>query len=385
MKPGPSPLRPLPAALHAALAWAFLAWALIAGAGAAVAGTPELRTLPASETRIPRTLLNMARSIEGQREMGVQGAHAPWIDALLRDLDSEWVRARAAPHASPHEAMAGLEARLAGEVGRRLGDGALRRLRELEVQAQGGRALLRDDVAALLDLTPDQRGKLSGIADQTDEVAARARAANTNGKPDAALLEGWQRLRKAEDTSMPRVLKPGQATLWRESLGTRMDTRKFERIHPTAPEFPQGGRWLDDRQARMSALRGKVILVHFYAFQCHNCQANFRTYNRWRSSLRDKGVEVVGIQTPETEAERDPARVAEAARNAGFDFPVLLDLDQRAWNAWGNSIWPTVYVVDRRGYIRAWWIGELQWQGARGDQVIERMVDRLLAGDEPAP
>jgi peroxiredoxin len=275
--------------------------------------------------------------------------------------------------------MARLEARLADEVGRRLGPESLRRLRQLEVQAQGGRALLRDDVATLLDLSPDQRRKLAGIAAQTDDVAARARAANTNGKPDAVLLEGWQRLRKSEDAAMPRVLKPGQAASWRESIGRRMETSKFDRIHPTAPDFPAGGRWLDGRGATMTALRGKVVLVHFYAFQCHNCHANFDAYNRWRASLREKGVELVGIQTPETEAERDPARVAEAARKAGFEFPVLLDLDQRAWNAWGNSVWPTVYVVDRRGYIRGWWIGELRWQGARGDQIIERMVDRLLA------
>lgn len=357
-----------------------LAGACLAFIHVVLGGEPSpFRPLPSSESRIPRTLLNMARSIEGQREMGVASEHVPWLDALLRDLDAEWTLARAATNPAPHEAMARLETRFADDLGRRLGSAALRRLRELEAQAQGGRALLRDDVAALLELTPEQRSKLAGIATQTDDVAARARAANTNGKPDAALMDGWQRLRMAEDTSMPRVLKPAQAMLWRESVGARMDTSKFDRVHPTAPEFPAGGRWLDKRQARMSALRGKVVLVHFYAFQCHNCHANFGTYNRWRASLREKGVEIVGIQTPETDAEREPARVEEAARKAGFDFPVLLDLDQRAWAAWGNSVWPTVYVVDRRGYIRGWWIGELRWQGARGDQIIERMVERLLA------
>ena len=35
--------------------------------------------------------------------------------------------------------------------------------------------------------------------------------------------------------------------------------------------------------------------------------------------------------------------------------------------------------------MRAWWVGELLWQGARGDQVIERVVDGLLAEADPAP
>lgn len=341
--------------------------------------------LPASETRIPRTFLNMARSIEGQREMGVQGTNALWLDTLLREIDAEWAVARARPESSQHAAMAGLESRLARKIAERLGPPALHRLHQLEVQAQGGRALLRDDVAEFLALTPAQRGKVEALVAQTEEVAARARAANVAGKPDPALLDGWQRLRKAEDTSAPRILSGEQAARWREALGTARDTSKFQRIQPMAPEFPAGAAWLDGKKARMSSLLGKVVLVHFYAFQCHNCHANFATYNRWQRSLRGKGVEIVGIQTPETEAERDPRRIAEAARGSGFEFPVLLDLQSEAWRAWGNSVWPTVYVVDRRGYVRHAWVGELNWQGARGDRVIERIVDALLAEDTAAP
>ena len=337
--------------------------------------------LPASEARIPRTFLNMARSIEGQREMGVQGTNVLWLDNLLREIDAEWVVARARPESSQHEAMAALEGRLARRIGERLGSAALQRLHQLEVQAQGGRALLRDDVTAFLALTLAQRGKIEALVSQTEEVAARARSANVTGKPDLALMDGWQRLRKAEDASALRILTPDQATRWREALGTKRDTSKFQRVQPMAPEFPTGTAWLDGKKARMSSLLGKVVLVHFYAFQCHNCHANFATYNRWQRSLREKGVEVVGIQTPETDADRDPRRIAEAARGSGFDFPVLMDLQSEAWRAWGNSVWPTVYVVDRRGYVRHAWVGELNWQGARGDRVIERVVDTLLAED----
>ena len=99
-------------------------------------------------------------------------------------------------------------------------------------------------------------------------------------------------------------------------------------------------------------LRGKVVLLHFYAFQCHNCHANFAIYNRWHQALRDKGIVVVGIQTPETEDERDTSRVLAAARKAGFEFPVLVDTKSANWEAWGTTMWPTVYVIDRRGYGR---------------------------------
>lgn len=368
----------------AGLAWVSAAlWAGPERSPARAAG--PFQRLPGSETRIPRTLLNMARSIEGQREMGAQGTNLLWLDAILREIDAEWVVARSRTEASQHEAMAALESRLARRIEERLGSAALHRLDQLEVQAQGGRALLRDDVAGFLTLTPAQRGKVEALVAQTEEVAARARAANVAGKPDPALMDGWQRLRKAEDAAALRILSAEQAARWREALGTKRDTSKFQRIQPMAPEFPADAPWLDGKKARMSSLLGKVVLVHFYAFQCHNCHANFATYNRWQRTLREKGVEVVGIQTPETEAERDPRRIAEAARAGGFEFPVLMDLQSEAWRAWGNSVWPTVYVVDRRGYVRHAWVGELNWQGARGDRIIERVVDALLAEDASAP
>ncbi len=67
-----------------------------------------------------------------------------------------------------------------------------------------------------------------------------------------------------------------------------------------------------------------------------------------------------------------------AAKKDGFKFPVLIDLKHENWNAWSNTMWPTVYVIDKRGYIRFWWQGELNWKGATTDKTIEKVVDRLL-------
>lgn len=367
----------------------FLALAWLGPALSAVPARADddlrFRGLPPAETRVPRTLLKVARSIEGQKEMGVEGANTVWMDGLLRELDAEWASERPTTEADQHRVMAGLEARLADAIGPRLGDGALRRLRQLELQAQEGRAMLRGEVAEFLALDSGQRRKVEALIAQTDRLADQAAATAKAGSPDAALFTAWQRYRAGENVSVRRILNGGQSTRWQAALGRKMDTARFQRIHPTAPEFPSGAVWLDGKATTMASLRGKVVLVHFYAFQCHNCQANFRTYNRWQKSLRDQGVEMVGIQTPETAAERDVARVTEAAHQCEFGFPVMLDLDSEAWRAWGNTVWPTIYIVDQRGYIRSWWVGELYWQGARGDQSVENWVRRLLAEAKSMP
>ena len=41
-------------------------------------------------------------------------------------------------------------------------------------------------------------------------------------------------------------------------------------------------------------------------------------------------------------------------------------------------MWPTVYVIDKQGYIRFWWQGELKWEGATVDKTIETLVENLL-------
>lgn len=41
-------------------------------------------------------------------------------------------------------------------------------------------------------------------------------------------------------------------------------------------------------------------------------------------------------------------------------------------------MWPSVYLIDKKGYIRYWWYGELNWQGGNGEQVMHQCIEELL-------
>jgi hypothetical protein len=92
---------------------------------------------------------------------------------------------------------------------------------------------------------------------------------------------------------------------------------------------------------------------------------------------------IIGIQTPETSAERVPEKVRQAMEASNIEYPVLLDQQSKNWQRWGNTMWPTVYLIDKAGFIRTWWQGELNWQGADGEAQFRQTIERLLA--EPAP
>jgi peroxiredoxin len=130
---------------------------------------------------------------------------------------------------------------------------------------------------------------------------------------------------------------------------------------------------------QLADLKGKVVAVHFYAFQCINCRRNLPHYNTWFSDYEDQGLVVIGIQTPETAAERSAEKVAAAMEAEGIRYPVLMDGQSTNWQAWANTMWPTVYLIDKRGYLRRWWQGELNWKDTPGEQQMRQTIEQLLA------
>jgi thiol-disulfide isomerase/thioredoxin len=149
-----------------------------------------------------------------------------------------------------------------------------------------------------------------------------------------------------------------------------------------APELT-GDSWLNlpkGSTLSLASRKGKVTIVHFWTFGCINCKRNLPAYDRWWKRFADKGVVVIGIHTPETEAERDPANVAKRVKELGIAYPVLLDSDHRNWNRWQQRIWPAIYLIDKQGRVRYLWEGELEYQNAGGEAKMTRLIVELLRG-----
>jgi hypothetical protein len=88
---------------------------------------------------------------------------------------------------------------------------------------------------------------------------------------------------------------------------------------------------------------------------------------------------IIGVHTPETEGEKTVDAIRNKARESGLEFPIAVDSEQKTWGAWSNSIWPAVYLIDRRGFIRYWWYGELNWDGAEGEKYMRGKIAELIA------
>jgi thiol-disulfide isomerase/thioredoxin len=119
-----------------------------------------------------------------------------------------------------------------------------------------------------------------------------------------------------------------------------------------APEFTGIDGWLNaTAPLTLAGLRGKVVLVDFWTYSCINCRRTVPYLNRWQAEYGAKGLQVVGIHTPEFGFERARHNVADAVHEFGIRYPVGQDNDFRTWRAWGNQAWPAFYLLDRDGRI----------------------------------
>jgi thiol-disulfide isomerase/thioredoxin len=135
--------------------------------------------------------------------------------------------------------------------------------------------------------------------------------------------------------------------------------------------------WINSRPLRFKALRGKVVLVEFWTFDCINCLRSAAWVKKVASEKSDRGLVVVGVHTPELPQERDVSNVRNAVRKLGIEYPVMIDGDYSYWNAMGNRYWPAFYLIDTDGRLRSTAIGEMHIGKARALQ-LERMIDELL-------
>jgi thiol-disulfide isomerase/thioredoxin len=118
------------------------------------------------------------------------------------------------------------------------------------------------------------------------------------------------------------------------------------------PEFVGLDGWLNtDTPLSVAGLRGKVVLVDFWTYSCINCRRTIPYLNRWQSEYGPRGLQVIGIHTPEFGFEHARPNVAADVQALGIRYPVGQDNGFQTWNAWSNRAWPAFYLLDQDGHV----------------------------------
>jgi thiol-disulfide isomerase/thioredoxin len=138
------------------------------------------------------------------------------------------------------------------------------------------------------------------------------------------------------------------------------------------PEFQGITEWLNSGPIGLADLTGKVVLVQIWTFACINCQRTLPHIVSWHQKYASKGLQVIGVHTPEFAFERDRGNVLKAIKQHGITYPVAIDNDFKTWKAYQNEYWPHLFLADRQGIQRYDHIGE----GAYDE--TEKLIQTLL-------
>jgi peroxiredoxin len=136
----------------------------------------------------------------------------------------------------------------------------------------------------------------------------------------------------------------------------------------SAPDFTL--ETLAGEQVALSDLRGKVVLVNFWASWCPPCRAEMPAIERVYRSHKDLGLEVLAINTTNQD---DRAAAAAFVQEFGLTFPVPLDLTGAVSASYNLRGLPSTYFIDKQGVIRSVVVG-----GPMSGALIQSRVEELL-------
>jgi peroxiredoxin len=135
------------------------------------------------------------------------------------------------------------------------------------------------------------------------------------------------------------------------------------------PPFTAGT--LDARPLSMADLRGKVVVVNFWASWCVECRAEMPALEGLHREFTSRGLAVIGVNVRE-----DVGTARRYAAQMGLTFPVVLDPNGTIPTAYGVVGLPTTVVVARDGRAVALAVGPRDWLSASGRAIIHALLEQ---------
>ena len=133
---------------------------------------------------------------------------------------------------------------------------------------------------------------------------------------------------------------------------------------------------LAGKPSHLSDLRGKVVVLNFWATWCPPCVEEAPSLNRLQKYIEARNAVVIGVA-----ADEDPAAVEKFLRDEHVVFPTFRDPGTKnnhspIAQSYGTSLYPETYVIDRHGKIARKLIGFQQWDSPAMFAYFDSLLDR---------
>ncbi len=163
--------------------------------------------------------------------------------------------------------------------------------------------------------------------------------------------------RQLRRTSLP-MFYSGAASLVREAgvqpaPDTSLEARMLlqDLMSRLNREFDVTLTGLDGTKYRLQELRGKIVLLNFWATWCPPCRREMPDLDQLYRQSKDRGLVVLAV------TDDDVASVREYAQKNSYSFPIVLDSERRSFEKYRVVGYPSSIIIDREGGIAAVFMG----------------------------
>jgi peroxiredoxin len=133
------------------------------------------------------------------------------------------------------------------------------------------------------------------------------------------------------------------------------------------PDFK--GRTADGSDLSLASLKGKVVLLNFWATWCLECRPEMPAFERLHREFSAQGLAVVGIN-----AREETSTIREYAKELGLTFPLISDPTGKINSAYGVIGLPTTFLIGRSGRAVALAVGPREWSAKPARALIQALL-----------